>query len=47
MGSSDSAPTVCDTIAPFANFDAGAYMGTWYVIQKSYGARFDNDFFYG
>ena len=47
MGSSDSSPTVCDTVAPFANFDAEAYMGNWYVIQKSWGARFDSDFFYG
>ena len=37
---------VCDVIEPFPNFDAEAYMGNWYVIQKSYGAPFDSNFFY-
>ena len=46
MGGSNSTENICDNIAPLASFDAEAYMGTWYVIQKSYGSRYDSDFFY-
>ena len=43
FGKLNKDPVVCDTVEPFANFDATAYMGLWYEIYHAKGQSFQPD----